>query len=178
MSYVPKPRYSLSSGKLTELKPKKIKMRINKPNKFCKLYGIELEYEKALSDAEVRLYYVYLRLVDWDSKHIYTFGSTSITIRQLKSAYLPDWSVGKISYTRSSLIQKTWLEKRPEHRVGVRCYPVYRSKSVQLAEHAIQLMRQSVQAPELPVQSAEIGSPEGRELLRKKKEELFGKMKL
>ena len=152
-------------------------MRINKPNKFCKLYGIELEYEKKLTDAEVRLYHVYLRIVDWDTKHIHTFDSSAITVRQLQSAYLTHWSVGKISYTRRSLIEKRWLEKRPEHRIGVREYRVYRLKSVQLAEQAIQLIRQGVQIPEQPVQPDEKGSPEGRELLRKKMEELRDKMK-
>lgn len=153
-------------------------MRINKPNKFCKLYGVELEYEKNLSDAEVRLYYIYLRLVDWDSKHTHTFGSTAITIRQLKSVYLPDWSVGKISYVRRSLIQKRWLEKCPDKRIGVREYRIYRSKSVQVAEQYVQLIRRGVQLPEQSVQSSEKGSPDGRELLRRKKEELLGKMKM
>lgn len=146
-------------------------MRINKPNKFCKLYGIELEYEKDLSDAEVRLYHVYLRIVDWDSKHTHTFGSSPVTIRQLQSEYLPNWSTGKISYTRQSLIKRGWLEKKPEKRIGVCYYMIYRSKSVKAAEHTIQLIRQGVQTPEQPVQPTEKGSPDGRELLRRKMEE-------
>jgi len=150
---------------------------MNKPTKFCKLYGVELEYEKELSDAEVRLFHIYLRIVDWDSKHTNTFGSTPITIRQLRATYLPSWSVGKISYTQRSLIQKRWLEKRPEHRIGIREYRVYKSKGFQVAEKYIPLMRQGVQLPELPVRTIEKATPDVNDLFRTKKEELKGKMR-
>ena len=130
-------------------------MRINKPNKFCKLYGIELELERDLLDTEVRLFHIYLRLVDWDIKHKDTFGSTAITIRQLKSMYLPKWSIGKISYVRNSLIQKKWFEKRDEGRIGIREYRVYRAKGFQIAERYLPLIRQGVQISEPSVQSNE-----------------------
>lgn len=149
---------------------------MSKPTKFCKLYGVELEYEKELSDAELRLFFVYRRIVDWDNKHTNTFGSTAITIRQLKAAYLPNWSIGKINNTQRSLIQKRWLEKLPEHRMGIREYRIYRAKGFQLAEKYIPYIRQGVPLPELPVRTVEKTALTDDDLWRKKKEELKGKM--
>ena len=151
-------------------------MRINKPTKFCKLYGVELEYEKELSDAELRLFFVYRRIVDWDNKHTDTFGSTAITIRQLQTAYLPDWSVGKISNIRRSLIGKRWLEKRPEHRIGIREFRIFRSNGFKIAEKYIPWIRQGVPLPELPVRTVEKPVTNNDDLWIKKKEELKGKM--
>jgi len=154
-----------------------MRIKIRKPNKYCRLFGVEIEYEKQLSDAETRLYHLYLRIVDWDVKHGDIFGSTDITIRRLREHYLPSWSIGKISYTRQSLIEKKWLEKRSDGSVGVVNFLVYRIKHVQSAEHLIQQMRQGVPITEKLVQCYENKGSGGMGLFKHEKAELSNKFR-
>ncbi|OHB23136.1 MAG: hypothetical protein A2939_01935 [Parcubacteria group bacterium RIFCSPLOWO2_01_FULL_48_18] len=151
-------------------------MKIKKPNKYCKLFGVEIEFENKLNDAEVRLFHLYLRIVDWDSKHTEVFGSSDITIRNLKKHYLQFWSIGKISYTRQSLIEKGWLEKGSDGGVGVRNYWIYRLKRVQVAEQCIQHTRQGVPIDEQSVQFGEKSHEEKVAIYRRKRGDIIGGM--
>jgi len=150
--------------------------KIGKPNKYCKLFGVEIEYEKNLNDAEVRLYHLYLRIVDWDIKHKETFGSVEISIRSLKQFYLSNWSVGKLSYTIRSLIKRGWLEKREDGRMSIKHYGFYRLKNVQVAEQLIQKVRQGVQLTEQDVQLASRDDNEKVKIFKQEKAELIDKM--
>lgn len=133
-------------------------------NKWVKLHACEIEHEKALNDAEVRLFYIFLRIVGWDSKHFETFGSIKITIRDLMGYF--DWSQGKVDYTLNGLIKKGWLERRADKKIAVRGYWLYRLKSVQAFEQQIQLVRQGVQKNERVVQPAEKDGRERQEIVR------------
>lgn len=144
-------------------------------NKFCRLFNFDIEHEKQLGDAEVRIYHLFLRLVDWDSKHA-NFGSVEVTVRELAKEYLP-WSIGKVSETIRSLIVKGWLIKIGRSRIAIKNYWVYKQSNVREIEQLVQQARQGVQISEPVVRSTEEGGFEGRELLRKKKEELGRKMK-
>jgi hypothetical protein len=86
--------------------------------------------------------------VDWDKRHNETFSSTNTTLRDIKKFYLPNWSLGKISYTRRGLIKKGWLVERVDKRTEVRNYRIYREKNVQIVEQEFQLDKQNVQPPE------------------------------
>jgi len=150
-------------------------MKIKKSkNKFCKLYASEIEYEQELNDPEVRLFHLYLRIVDWDKKHTDTFGSSNIKIRELKETFMTNWSTGKISYTRSSLIKKGWLEDRPDGRIGIQNYFVYRLRA-QDAEPLIQRMRQGVQISEQGIQQDEKNGKEQLDNLKNEKANLSDK---
>lgn len=150
--------------------------RINKPNKYCKLFGIEIEYENQLTDPEVRFYHVYLRTVDWDVKHKETFGFSDISLRDLKKHYLPNWSIAKMSGVRRSLIKKGWLEMKAGGQIGVKNYYIYRLKSVQVAEQCIQQMRQGLPIDEQLVQFSEQSDKEKTALLKKETLNLVEKM--
>ena len=142
--------------------------KVHKPNKFCKIFGIEIEYENQLTDQELRLYHLYLRIVHWDSRHE-SFGISDITILDIKKHYLHNWSTGKISNTRNSLIKKGWLEKYSRSEIGVKEYQVYRLKNVQSAEQCIQQMRQGLPINEQDVHSAEQDYEEKSALLKEEK---------
>ena len=118
---------------------------------YTRQYRIAIEKEKELNDAEVRLYYIYVRIADWDKRHKETFGSTNTTLRDIQRDCLPRWCLGKLSYTSRNLIKKGWLVKRPDKRIEVRNYGIYREKSVQVAERMLQLDKQSVQSSEQDV---------------------------
>lgn len=151
-----------------------IKMSKNR-NKFCRLFNFDIEHEKSLEDSEVRFFHLMLRIVDWDQCHVNSFGSVSITVREFSKEYLP-WSPPKVSGIINSLIKKGWLERRGRSKILIRDYRIYRIRSVQEAGRLVQQIRQGVQIPELSVQPTEKGSPEGRDLLKKKREELIRKV--
>ncbi len=147
-----------------------------KLNGHIKLHRKMIEKERDLNDAELRLYLIYARIVDWDSRHQY-FSSTDKTIRQIKTLYLPNWATGKISYTTRSLIKKHWL-LRDKKRVYVTDYGIFRSKTSQEAEQRIQQMGQNFQPVEQDIQSIEQTDYNSRELLRQKMQGLIKRMSL
>ena len=157
------------------------KKRFRKPNKYCKLFGIEIEYEKSLNDAEVRLFHFYLRTVDWEIRHVDYFGTSELTVRDIHELYLPNWSTGKINNTQRSLIKKGWLHRTYYGRIEIINYEMYRESSVQLAEQEIhqtrrgvQLLKKDVQSPKLDVQQDENPFAKWKEDLKQKGKDLMG----
>ena len=146
--------------------------KINKPNKFCKIFGSEIEFENQLTDQEFRLYCLYLRTVHWDNRHE-SFGFSDLTIRNIRKHYLHNWSIGKISNTRRSLIKKGWLEKNQYGEIGVREYKIYRLKNVPSAEKCIQRIRQGLQINEQDVHFNEQTYKNKTSLLEGKKTSIF-----
>ncbi len=94
-------------------------------NGWCKLLRSDIEPEKPLSDAEIRLYYLYLRIVGWDRRNTEKYGLSAITVRELKATYLPNWSIGKINETQNKLIDRGWLKRSPDGSVEVCGYKAY-----------------------------------------------------
>lgn len=150
--------------------------RINKPNKFCKLFGVDIDYENNLTDPEVRMYHLYLRIVDWDSKHREVFGLSNISVRDLKKHYLHNWSEGKISETRNSLVEKGWFIRESKTVYGVKNYYIYRLRSVQTAEHCIHHTRQGIPIDERDVHQTERSKEDVFDSIMKEKDEVVRKM--
>jgi len=156
-------------------------------NKWTKIYATEIPYEKELKDAELRLFHIYLRIVDWDLKHTETVGSSDITQRELldllpeKKPNERNWSLAKVNSVLQCLVKKGWLEKRPDKRTAVKNYKMYRFRgkdSVQLTERFIHLTRQDVQLDKPLVQQTEKSKEFSFVDLYKKRQGLIDKTKV
>lgn len=150
-------------------------MTIMKKKGCIKLFRWEVDREKQLTDAELRLYLLFRRLVDWDRRHEH-FGTVKISIRELHSQYLNfvGWSVTKISVATNSLIKKGFL-KRLEHRyICVENFRVFHAK-VWVAEQLFALMEQGVQPTEQDVLQAEQTDPND---IYRRRQELAQKFKV
>jgi len=146
-------------------------MKYKKPCKYTRLYGFEIDYEKRLTDPELRLYHLFLRLVDWDPKHEETFGSVAhLPFRDIIAAYLP-WSIGKISNVQRSLIAKGWIQKGKNRSIVIPNYGIYRVKNVHLAEKIFQKTRQGAPLTEQEVQQLKQSPEEIRRNFYEKRED-------
>lgn len=126
-----------------------------------KLYRWEVNREKGLTDAELRLYLLYRRLADWDSRHKETFGTVSVSIKTLRENYLPakNWSMGKVSGVTKGLIQKGFLRRASYTRLAVDKFDVFQA-TVQQAEKMFQLIEKGFQITEQNFHPAENRTPE------------------
>jgi len=84
---------------------------------WIKSYRTQLKERCQLTDPEFRLLWVYEHIADWDKKHKKNFGKVIITLRDIKSRFLPNWALGKLSVNRRSLINKGWLIERSRSTV-------------------------------------------------------------
>ena len=138
------------------------------------LYRREVEREKILTDAELRLYYLYRRLADWDTRHTETFGTVKISIRELRKLYLPSsrWSIGKISATINGLITKEFLERLTTGRILIRYFGIFQAP-IRQGEPLLRLLEQGV-----PVDEQSVSRPEqpDREALRLQRQNLSKKL--
>ncbi len=118
-------------------------------NGCINLFRKEVEREKELTDAELRLYLLYRRLVDWDVRHRETFGTVKISIASLRALHLPskNWSIGKVSETKNQLIKKGFLERVPGFRIRVNNFWLYQA-NVRQTEKAFRLIEKGVQITE------------------------------
>lgn len=164
--------------------PEKIREKYSK-NKWTRIYAKAIDYERQLKDAELRLFHIYLRIVGWDPKHTETFGSSDITQRDLlyllpdKKSGEKNWSVAKVNSVIKSLIDKGWIERRPDGRIAVINYVVYRlvgKDSARLAEQGIRWTRQGVRLEKPTVQPPEKSESDKMRELNEFKRELSNKM--
>lgn len=138
---------------------------------YIKIYKDDLKRLTALKDREFRLYAHYLSFVIWDSRKEAIFGSTNKSIRQIKTESLPNWSIGKIYEVQQILIQKGFLIMRPDGRMGIKDFYLYRVKPEE-AEIIFRNLEQGVQIPERFVQNPENQiNPEGLRRFQKLKRE-------
>lgn len=123
---------------------------------YIRLYRyIALEYKKNLTDPEYRLLDIYACLVRWDRKNMEHFGTVAeLSIRDIQKDHLPQWSVGKISQTITSLIKKSHLARLPKKRMRVEHFWIYQAK-IQQVEQAIHLIEQGIQPSEQNIHLAE-----------------------
>ena len=133
-----------------------------KPKGWIKLNRASIEKEKILNDREFRLLYLYARIVDWDHLHE-NFASTDVSIRKIKELYLPNWSIGKISTTTCSLINKSLLLRHKRRIYVLRMNP------------NVQKLKPSVQNSEQSVLSSEHSSENRGKEYQIKKQELLNK---
>lgn len=102
-----------------------------------------LEKERNLTDSECRLLNVYRAVLDWDSRHK-NFGTSDISIREIKDSYLPHWSIGKISEVRQKLVVNGGLRKLDRSRFA----PCLSEKKLQSVERSVQSTERAVQFAE------------------------------
>ena len=119
-----------------------------------KVYRKELEWERDMPDQAARLYKIYRMEVDWDKKHIHTFGTAHLPIREIKRKYLPYWSIGKISQWRRWLITSGCLKVMENKKLAVTNYK-YFSLPIREAEREFQKFELNFQTTEHNVQPNE-----------------------
>ena len=143
-------------------------MTIMKKKGCIKLFRWELTREGQLTDAELRLYLLFRRLVDWDKRHEH-FGAVKISIRELHSQHLnfTGWSVTKISVTLNSLIKKGFLKRSTDRYIHVENFRIFHAK-VPVAERMFLLLEQGVQPTEQDVLQAERTDP--NDIYRRRRE--------
>ena len=132
-----------------------------KINGYVRVHRSDIESEKELNDAETRLYRLYYFMADWDKRHKETFGTVNIPFHAMKAAYLPPkgWSIGKISETINSLIEKNRLRRVSKTRIAVDKFTPFHNQ-VQNTEQNLQPAEHNVQPVEPNVHSAEHRTPE------------------
>lgn len=106
--------------------------------------------EKYLTDAEHRLFLLYRRICVWDRLKE-NFGTSEASIRDIRATYLPEWSIGKISRVRNSLVIKNWLVRLDRTKFGVAHPNVWYARKMKEVEQGVQLIEQAVQSPEQAV---------------------------
>lgn len=114
-----------------------------------------IEFKKRMTDQEYRLFDMYVVLARWDKRDKERFGIVEdVSIRDLQSECLPDWSVGKISATRTSLAEKGLLTKLPKNKTGVNNFWIYQA-SIRQAEQGFRDMEQQVKPTEQSIHQIE-----------------------
>lgn len=81
-----------------------------------------------LTDAEQRLYFVYIALAPFEDGPDRKAGVVDVTYEQLLAVPLKTWSKGKISRTLTPLIEKGFLSKVGKRLIKVNHYPLYKAK--------------------------------------------------
>ena len=147
------------------------KIKMEKKASYIKVYKEDLKRLNILKDREFRLYTHYLSFVIWDSRKEAIFGSTDKSIREIKKESLPNWSVGKIYEVQQILIEKGFLITRPDRRMGIKDFYLYRVKPEE-ATSIFRNLEQGIQVPEHLVQNPENHTDhEGLQRLQKLKQE-------
>ena len=113
-----------------------------------------LEYKKSLSDQEYRLLDVYAGIARWDPRDKERFGMVDTSIRDTIDQHLPNWSVGKMSETRTSLVKKGFLIKHPKNIFYVDNFEIY-SATFRKAERILQCIEQGIQPTEQHIRQNE-----------------------
>ncbi len=119
--------------------------------------------EKDLSDAEQRLLLIYRCVCDWDHKHANFFGSSDISLRELKNDFLPGWCIGKLSGVRNKLVEKGLLRRVGRTKFSILKPEIFYGK-IKDIEQSFQLAEQSVQSEEQTVHLVEQKKALGRSL--------------
>jgi len=130
-------------------------MKMNMKKKlvgYLKLYRwIALEFKKDLTDQEYRLLDIYACLARWDPRDKERFGLIEISAGDIQREYLSNWSKGKFSEIKTSLVKKGFLIKYPKHVIGVNNFGIYQS-TVRQAEQMFRCMEQGNQPTEQQIQ--------------------------
>lgn len=86
---------------------------------YLKFSREDIEVEKDLSDRELRLLNLFVRIVDWDPRHKERFASARITVAEIHRSYLPHWCTGKIWEVTQMLINKGQILRLKDGRIQV-----------------------------------------------------------
>ncbi len=118
----------------------------NKPVGYLKLYRyMAVKYKKPMTDQEYRLFDMYVIHARWDKRDKERFGIVEdFSLRDIQSDCLPEWSVGKISGVRASLVKKGYLATLPKNKTGVNNFWIYQANVLQ-AEQGFRCIEQDIQ---------------------------------
>ena len=107
-----------------------IQIDIEKILGFIMLHRYDLFVRLAeLTDAELRMYLVYVALAPFKSGQNRKAGIVDVTYKQLLAGPLRTWSGGSISRTMQTLIEKGFLGRVENSRlIRVNHYPLYQAK--------------------------------------------------
>ena len=133
-------------------------------NGFIKSFRKKIKIMCDYSDAEYRLLDALQHIVDWDKKHN-KFGTTEETIRDIKSHYLPNWSIGKISKIMNALIDRGDIKRLTRSKIILNNFEYlvckykdgekFYEKKLYNIEHNVLFNEQKVQVGEQNVLSIE-----------------------
>lgn len=123
---------------------------------YLKLYRyMAAKYKLLMTDQEYRLFDMYVINARWDKRDTERFGIVeNLSTRDIKADFLPDWSVGKISEVRGSLVEKKFLTKLPKNRIRVENFETY-SATVRRAEQIFRCLEQDIQPTEQNIRQSE-----------------------
>lgn len=114
-----------------------------------------IEYKKPMTDQESRLFDVYVVTARWDKRDKERFGIVEdLSFKDIKDDYLPDWSRGKISEVRTSLVKKGFVKKLPKNKTLVENFWIY-GATVRQAEQGFRCIEQQVQPTEQNIRQNE-----------------------
>ncbi len=120
-----------------------------------KLYRKEADITKVFSDPEFRLFILFRMIADWDKRHK-TYGMTNVTIKNIQTEFLPEWSTGKISEIINHLIQKGFLSREGRSTIKIKNFWIWTIHNYQLAEQGLRHIELGIQPPEPEVQRGEL----------------------
>lgn len=113
------------------------------------------QQDKDLTDQEYRLLMIYRGSCDWDPKHI-NFGTSDISLREIKKDLLPGWSLGKLSEVRKKMVENGGLRQTSRTRFGIKNPEIFYKKRVRDIELVVQSAERNVHSTEQAVRITEL----------------------